>query len=204
MTTTAPGISNESAALDGDTSTLRERKKQRTRQLLHEVAMDLVRERGLAGVTVEEICAEADVSTRTFFNYFSTKAAAAVGLTSPVLRDDVLESFHARQGDVGIVPDLCRVVAQTIDLPEDRARMKELMDLRPELVPTMHAWMNEFRGQILTAVEARIGAETAGLAVALVMSAFMVALHGPSVTSRDELAERLVRTVAEMAELAVR
>ncbi|BDZ48465.1 hypothetical protein GCM10025867_07060 [Frondihabitans sucicola] len=80
--------------------------------------------------------------------------------------------------------------------------MKQLIDLRPELVPTMHAWMSEIREQIQSAVAARIGEDTSHLAVALVMSAFMVLMHGPSVSSREELADRLVSTVEKMVALA--
>lgn len=63
-------------------SGLRERKKQQTRQALHDAALTLVSAHGLDGVTIEQICADADVSPRTFFNYFSSKAHAALGLDS--------------------------------------------------------------------------------------------------------------------------
>jgi AcrR family transcriptional regulator len=52
---------------------LRERKKERTRQLLADTARRLFGQRGFEGVTVAEIARAADVSEATVFNYFPTK-----------------------------------------------------------------------------------------------------------------------------------
>jgi AcrR family transcriptional regulator len=52
---------------------LRERKKQRTHQLIAQTAWELFADRGFEGVTVAEIAAQADVSQATVFNYFPTK-----------------------------------------------------------------------------------------------------------------------------------
>jgi AcrR family transcriptional regulator len=57
---------------------LRERKKQETRIALSWAAIKLTVERGYAHVRVEDIAAEAGVSTRTFSNYFGTKGEAIV------------------------------------------------------------------------------------------------------------------------------
>lgn len=52
---------------------LRERKKLATRQALLEVAERMFNERDFEDVKVEEIAAEANVSNKTFFNYFPSK-----------------------------------------------------------------------------------------------------------------------------------
>lgn len=61
-------------------SGLRERKKLATRQALGAAAMRLAIERGLDNVHVDDIAAAADVSPRTFSNYFSSKYEAICAL----------------------------------------------------------------------------------------------------------------------------
>ncbi|MFI6265420.1 TetR/AcrR family transcriptional regulator [Micromonospora sp. NPDC051006] len=59
-----------------ETTGLRERKKAATRLALHEAALRLAIEEGLDRVTVEAIADAANVSRRTFSNYFSSKEEA--------------------------------------------------------------------------------------------------------------------------------
>jgi AcrR family transcriptional regulator len=55
------------------TSTLRERKRRRTRRALVEAAVDLFDRQGYDQTTVAEIAAGAQVSARSFFSYFGSK-----------------------------------------------------------------------------------------------------------------------------------
>src|SRR6201988_376961 len=54
-------------------SSLRERKRLRTRQALIDAAAKLFEQRGYDGTTIADIAAAADISTRTFFSYFASK-----------------------------------------------------------------------------------------------------------------------------------
>src|SRR6476659_2800659 len=57
---------------------LRERKKAETRTALSQAVLRLALERGLDAVTADDIAAAANVSVRTFHNYFGTKEEALV------------------------------------------------------------------------------------------------------------------------------
>jgi AcrR family transcriptional regulator len=57
-------------------SGLRDRKKRRTRQAIRAAAIELFTVQGVDATTVEQIATAADISPRTFFNYFDTKEQA--------------------------------------------------------------------------------------------------------------------------------
>jgi AcrR family transcriptional regulator len=90
---------------------LRERKKAETRRALASAALRLAAERGPDRVTVDDIAEAANVSPRTFFNYFATKDDAIVGVT-PASSSTLLGGLTARpEGEAPI--DSLRAAVQT-------------------------------------------------------------------------------------------
>jgi AcrR family transcriptional regulator len=175
---------------------LRERKKQQTRNAIHEAALRLIDEQGLEATTIEQICQDADVSTRTFFNYFPTKAAAALELAGTTIDPEVVARFRAATG--GLVEAMCDAVGSTAELGPSHVRMKQLMMRRPELLTILSQMMIEVRGQyIALASERAASPEQAELAVSLVMSAFGRVMHDDS-GSDAPLATRLRETVDQL------
>lgn len=93
-------------------SGLRERKKQRTRATLIDVAARLCLEQGYDNTTVEQIAAAADVSARTFSRYFPTKEAVVVAVISDVA-DGVATAFAHQPFDITEHEALMRATVET-------------------------------------------------------------------------------------------
>src|ERR1700729_752577 len=83
-------------------ASLRERKKLATRRALRRVTLDLVAERGFGHVTIEDIAAAADVSPRTFFNYFPSKEAAVFGADTGRTEALRLRLIQQSPGETGL------------------------------------------------------------------------------------------------------
>lgn len=84
------------------TEGLRQRKKETTRRLIERTLLEQVRERGYEAVTVEDVCAQCDISKKTFFNYFESKEAAIMGRRGNVLEGEALcEALERALSDAG-------------------------------------------------------------------------------------------------------
>ena len=78
---------SETASRPESAPGLRERKKQELRDRLLAAARTLFDENGFEATTVDEICASAEVSQKTFFNYFPTKQHVVRELAETFLDD---------------------------------------------------------------------------------------------------------------------
>lgn len=92
----------------------RERKKLATRVALREAALRLALRHGVAGTTVEQIAAEADVAVRTFFNHFSGKEEA-VAASVAVGAETLIEEFRARPAGESVLRAFREAVSATMD-----------------------------------------------------------------------------------------
>jgi AcrR family transcriptional regulator len=183
----------------GEDIGLRERKKQQTRRAIHEAAFRLIDEQGLEATTIEQICQSADVSTRTFFNYYPSKAAAAFELLGSAIDEELVERFRSAEG--GLVSALCDVIGGRADLGPNHSNVKQLIMRHPELLSTVSQMMLEVRGQFVAlAAERAESPEQAELAVTLVMAAVGRVMHDDSAADAP-LGQRLRETVQLMAEV---
>lgn len=113
---------------------LRYRKKLKTRLAIERAALELVSEHGFDKTTVEDICARAEMSKKTFFNYFSSKAAAVVGGNAAFPDADALaEVLERRRGSESYLDTIVGIMGVAASSDAD----PELAELRSEVLRAM-------------------------------------------------------------------
>ena len=163
--------------LESDTSrpcepdlSLRERKKLATRRGIRRAALDLIAERGFSGVTVEDIAAAADVSPRTFFNYFPSKEAVLFGAEPRRAEESRARLVHDLPGrsvrDVlrVVLVDQARMFAEELEElggdPTRWARKMKAAHADPQLAAALAAHMARVESGIAGALAERLGTDT--------------------------------------------
>ncbi len=114
---------------------LRERKKVKTRAIIQQNALRLIREQGYASTTVEQIAEASEISPSTFFRYFKTKE-------SVILDDDfdpiLIQLFKQQPKELNIIQAFrASIKLGFAQIPSDekealRERMEFIMSV-PEL-----------------------------------------------------------------------
>lgn len=141
---------------------LRERKKRATRRALRAAALRLVAEHGLDAVTTDQVAAAADVSPRTFFNYFTSKEDALVG-NDPDLPGALVRELAERPAGEEVLDSLRAVFvsyAETVSIDQEMWRLrKQVIDANPGLVGALLGASAELERTLTVAVAERIGAD---------------------------------------------
>jgi AcrR family transcriptional regulator len=169
MMTAASKIATGETGAGETLVSLRERKKQATRHELRRVALRLIAERGYSNVTVEEISEAANVSPRTFFNYFPSKEAVLFG-AHPDRAAQVHDAIvHQRPGEpvltvlrTAMATQARQVAAEFTELGGDPAdwlgRMRAAR-ADPQLRAAQAAQMAAVERSIAEAIAERLGTD---------------------------------------------
>ena len=149
----------DGAVVPRDRGGLRERKKQATRQALHDAALRLTLERGPEHLTVEDISAAAGVSPRTFFNYFSGKDQAIIGNDLFEVDPQQVTGLMASAPSVldGMQDIALVMAADTVTRRKQVLLRWQLIRRYPALITPMFARLEEFNAIVASAVAARLG-----------------------------------------------
>lgn len=120
----------------------RELNKAATRQAITDATLDLLRTRGPGNFTVEDIADAAEISRRTFFNYFSSTDVVIASVTHGFL-DKALRQFRLRPSTEPILESARAALVELAD-PMTVAPIAELYSLgqtNPQLSRSeLEAW----------------------------------------------------------------
>ncbi|KYH45140.1 TetR/AcrR family transcriptional regulator [Branchiibius sp. NY16-3462-2] len=187
------------------TSGLRDRKRTETAARIHAAAVSLVLSGGLDAATIEAISERADVSPRTFFNYYEGKDAAILGIQPDVSDDAAFEDVLAvaETGSVDPLTLVIRLVLATmgtsshVHTPARHADRMTVIQRHPELITGQFAQLAarrtrtvEYAARILAAHPAwaadPASAPSTPLVIALCGAAVKTAIEDWAATTPDQ------------------
>ena len=168
---------------------LRERKRRATRREIQRAVLTLCAERSIDKVTVEEISRFAEISPRTFFNYFASKDSALVGDELELACDDDIERFVAGGPGADVMTDLARLISRSLQNTDGDREIHELrravMKDNSYLFTMRMATLRNFEAGLQHIVERRLAADAPQLAEdprALTQRALLVTLIAMAAT----------------------
>jgi AcrR family transcriptional regulator len=140
---------------------LRERKKTETRAALSRAALELALRDGYDAVTVDAIADAANVSTRTFRNYFSSKEDAVLALLGDVV-DRQTQSLLERDEGEPVLDSLEACALELVVSGEDFNRavsVTRVITEHPALVAHAAAAHLRASDQMIAEIGRRLGAD---------------------------------------------
>ncbi|TFC18178.1 TetR/AcrR family transcriptional regulator [Cryobacterium algoritolerans] len=147
---------------------LRERKRLATRRAIQRAVLILSCERGIDKVTVEDISRAADVSPRTFFNYFSSKDAAMVGDELDLASEDDIDAFVHGGPSGDILAQLAELLSSSLKNTEGDREIHQLrrtvMKENPYLFGLRMATLRNFEARLQEIITERFAADRPDLA----------------------------------------
>ncbi|TCO49155.1 TetR family transcriptional regulator [Kribbella antiqua] len=152
---------------------LRERKKRETRAALAAAALRLAVEKGPDNVTVDEIAEAADVSVRTFFNYFPHKEYAILG-RNPEHLELALIRMREAPAEESPLTTMWFIVHDILRDLEGEGSMSERGELimrSPALLYQLMLSSFDDERQLTAALAERMGEPASSVRPALVVSA---------------------------------
>ncbi|WP_104082507.1 TetR/AcrR family transcriptional regulator [Cryobacterium sp. Y11] len=155
-------------SLEAEAPGLRERKRLATRRAIQHAVLTLSRERGIEHVTVEDISRVANVSPRTFFNYFPSKDAALIGDAAGMASAEDIERFVAGGPDGDVLDDLAVLLSKSLERTEADREIHQLrytvMKESSYLFGMRMATLCDFEDQLQQVIERRFRADAPALA----------------------------------------
>lgn len=141
---------------------LRARKQRQTRDAIHRAAVALALERGPDAATVADISARADISPRTFFNYYPSKEDAIVGLHEGMPSDDELDELR-RSTSPDLIDDIVRLLLNVFAVGDDELaqQRRALITENPQLIQRQWARLLGVEQRTAAAVAERMRATDA-------------------------------------------